>query len=613
MGLVADMPPRGDTGLDGDDDTAIWVPVTLHLPLGLTKSFTIDHCAPLALLVGPFSIILLAQTANTVLVPVLPFLVKDVGGAAVAYGMLQSTLWSSQTVLAPVLGWLSDRLGRRPVILLSLLFSAAGNALLAMAESVTMMMVARVISGLGFQIALFLAYFADSAPKQERTGRFGLIGVVTSASLFAGPFFGGLVAHSLGRRAGAWISAALCVAAALICLAWRPDEKAVDQSQLRRSSSYQKQMAGDLQGLAAHRKTHKVVNGVRMVKIDLTESTPADEDAPGEEGAGTVPAAASAGSTNPRSSCSTLGPCRFARKVWMFGRWLSTHGLYPLLSLNFFFRFAFAAYKSVFAFFCMGVLSYGEKEVGYLLSAMGLGGMFVQGVLVRIVVGRLGEEKTLFVAMACTSGGFVLLSCATSLHLLLPALTLIAIGYGLAVPCLTFLFSNVPVEQGIMQGIAGAIDRFGQAFGPVVGGSLLAMLGEARLMRVTGVALAIVALLCLAAIGEGWLHWMREVFCHPAAGYRQVGQLDVIEEEDEAELAELGTPTKGDADDDADDAGGKFARAAPTEPCKPSADAATTLANGHHQHAHNGGGDGAASTISPKVCQPPDVAAPGRA
>ena len=560
MGLVADMPPRGDTGLDGDDDTAIWVPVTLHLPLGLTKSFTIDHCAPLALLVGPFSIILLAQTANTVLVPVLPFLVKDVGGAAVAYGMLQSTLWSSQTVLAPVLGWLSDRLGRRPVILLSLLFSATGNALLAMAESVTMMMVARVISGLGFQIALFRAYFADSAPKQERTGRFGLIGVVTSASLFAGPFFGGLVAHSLGRRAGAWISAALCVAVALICLAWRPDEKAVDQSQLRRSSSYQKQMAGDLQGLAAHRKTHKVVNGVRMVKIDLTESTPADEDAPGEEGAGTAPPPAPSPTRGALAAPSARAASRARCGCSAAG---FRHGLYPLLSLNFFFRFAFAAYKSVFAFFCMGVLSYGEKEVGYLLSAMGLGGMFVQGVLVRIVVGRLGEEKTLFVAMACTSGGFVLLSCATSLHLLLPALTLIAIGYGLAVPCLTFLFSNVPVEQGIMQGIAGAIDRFGQAFGPVVGGSLLAMLGEARLMRVTGVALAIVALLCLAAIGEGWLHWMREVFCHPAAGYRQVGQLDVIEEEDEAELAELGTPTKGDADDDADDAGGKFARPHP--------------------------------------------------
>ena len=75
----------------------------------------------------------------------------------------------------------------------------------------------------------------------------------------------------------------------------------------------------------------------------------------------------------------------------------------------------------------------------------------MQGVLVRVVVSRLGEEKTLFCSMAATSAGFVVLSFSTSLHLLAPALTLIAIGYGLAVPCLTTLFSHVPVEQGIMQ------------------------------------------------------------------------------------------------------------------------------------------------------------------
>ena len=46
------------------------------------------------------------------------------------------------------------------------------------------------------------------------------------------------------------------------------------------------------------------------------------------------------------------------------------------------------------------LLSYGSREVGFLLSCMGIGGMFVQGVLVRVVVGRLGEEKTLFFAMA---------------------------------------------------------------------------------------------------------------------------------------------------------------------------------------------------------------------
>lgn len=175
------------------------MPITINLPLGFAKSFSPENCAPCTLLFGPFTIILLAQTANTVLVPVLPFLVKDVGADAVTYGLLQSTLWTSQTVLAPLLGWLSDRCGRRPVILLSLLFSAAGNALLAMATTVSMMLVARVVSGLGFQIALFRAYFADTAPKESRTGRFGLIGVITSASLFVGPSLGGLISRAYGR------------------------------------------------------------------------------------------------------------------------------------------------------------------------------------------------------------------------------------------------------------------------------------------------------------------------------------------------------------------------------------------------------------------------------
>ena len=95
-----------------------------------------------------------------------------------------------------------------------------------------------------------------------------------------------------------------------------------------------------------------------------------------------------------------------------------------------------------------------------------------------------------------------------------PALTLIAIGYGLAVPCLTTLFSHVPVEQGIMQGIAGAIDRFGQAFGPIVGGSLLALLGEAGLMRFVGMGLAAISVLCLGFIGDGKIfRLLRSCFC----------------------------------------------------------------------------------------------------
>ena len=136
---------------------------------------------------------------------------------------------------------------------------------------------------------------------------------------------------------------------------------------------------------------------------------------------------------------------------------------------------------------------YLPSQVGFVLSAMGLGGIFVQGVLVRVVTTAVGEERTLLLAMVSTALGFSALSYAPpeldpnpnpnpnpaaapaqtlalvptstltptltlaptryvkTVYHLAPALALVSVGYGLAVPCLSTLFSNVPMEQGIMQ------------------------------------------------------------------------------------------------------------------------------------------------------------------
>ena len=137
--------------------------------------------------------------------------------------------------------------------------------------------------------------------------------------------------------------------------------------------------------------------------------------------------------------------------------------------------------------------------------------------------------------MAATSLGFAGLSYVTSVMTLVPCLALVSIGYGLAIPCLTALFSHVPVEQGIMQGIAGSIDRFGQSFGPVLGGWLLDIVGQAWLMLSTGCTLAAISGVCLLFVGDGCLQWLRESVVG-SSGYTAVGQKEADDADMETEL-----------------------------------------------------------------------------
>jgi len=132
---------------------------------------------------------------------------------------------------------------------------------------------------------------------------------------------------------------------------------------------------------------------------------------------------------------------------------------------------------------------------------------------------------------------------------LAPCLSLIAIGYGLAVPCISTLFAEVPVEQGVMQGVAGSIDRFGQVFGPVVGGLLLDFTGLYALMVSTGGSLAAVSTLCLAFIID--LSWMGDLLCCRCSrlqgsdggpAYAAVREGD--EEEEGEKTALLGGPSR---------------------------------------------------------------------
>jgi len=135
----------------------------------------------------------------TIVMPVLPFITQRYvqGPAAVALwvGALASAYSLCTLLAAPALGALSDRLGRKPVLVVSLLGSAAGFVLFGIGGALWVLLLARVVDGLtGGNISTIFAYLADVTPADERAKRFGLVGAVMGVGFMLGPALGGLLA-----------------------------------------------------------------------------------------------------------------------------------------------------------------------------------------------------------------------------------------------------------------------------------------------------------------------------------------------------------------------------------------------------------------------------------
>ena len=161
-----------------------------------------------------FVTVVLDMLALGMIVPVLPKLVEDfVGGntarAAEIYGLF-GTVWAlMQFVFSPVLGVLSDRFGRRPVILLSNLGLGLDYVVMALAPTIGWLFLGRIISGITTSsIPTAMAYIADVTPKEKRAAAFGTIGIAFGLGFAFGPAVGGLLSNSNPRLAF-WVAAAL--------------------------------------------------------------------------------------------------------------------------------------------------------------------------------------------------------------------------------------------------------------------------------------------------------------------------------------------------------------------------------------------------------------------
>ena len=175
----------------------------------------------------PLFIIFLTIFVNLIgfgiIVPLLPFYAETFGASPLAVGLLFSAFSICQLLAAPALGDLSDRYGRRPVLIFSLAGTVISFVMLAIARSLTMLFLARIVDGLsGGNISTARAYVADITEPKDRSRAFGIIGAAFGLGFIMGPALSGVLAK-VSYTAPIWAAAAVTLVATVVAWAWLPE------------------------------------------------------------------------------------------------------------------------------------------------------------------------------------------------------------------------------------------------------------------------------------------------------------------------------------------------------------------------------------------------------
>ena len=298
-----------------------------------------------------------------------------------------------QFIFAPILGSLSDRYGRRPVLLFSLLGFGLDYIFLAFAPSIGWLFLGRMISGItGASITTASAYMADISDEKNRAQNFGMIGAAFGLGFIIGPMLGGLLGE-LGTRIPFLVAAGLALVNALYGYFVLPESLDMEH---RRSIDFKK--------------------------------------------------------ANPISS------------LLKFKKYPAVLGL--IFSLLLIYISAHAV-QSNWSFANINKFGWTPKMIGISLAVVGVLVSLVQGLLIRVVNPKLGNEKSVYIGIALYALGLTLFAFATQGWMMFLFLVPYCLG-GISGPALQALISaHVPKnEQGELQGSLTGLQSLTTIFGP---------------------------------------------------------------------------------------------------------------------------------------------------
>jgi DHA1 family tetracycline resistance protein-like MFS transporter len=378
-------------------------------------------------LITIFTIVFVDLLGFGLILPLLPFYADAYGATPFVVGLLTASYAAAQLIGAPILGRLSDRHGRRPILLISIAGTVVGFLLLGFAEPLgralagdsptattnaiilAILFFSRILDGVtGGNISVAQAYITDITDEENRARGLGLIGAAFGLGFIIGPAAGGALSAGGRYAVPAFVAAALAILNCFAVLLWLP-ESLTDE-----------------------------------IKAQLAKQ--------------------------PSRAILSVRELMNALKRPRFG---------PLLSIRFFYGLAFATFTGVFALYAQYQLRLDSTGTGYILAYVGLLSVLVQGVAIGRLAKRYPENRLILGAVIVLTFSLLAWAFAPSIFLLLVVLAPLAFASGVLNTVInsSITKSVYPEEVGGALGVSSSVESLTRVIGPAAGGFLLGTLG----------------------------------------------------------------------------------------------------------------------------------------
>lgn len=376
-------------------------------------------------LITIFAIVFVDLLGFGLILPLLPFYAESYGASAVIVGLLVASYAAAQLIGSPLLGRLSDRYGRRPILLLSVFGTFLGFLLLGFAPAIgeglaaviapqaantfiiIVLFLSRILDGLtGGNISVAQAYIADVTDEQNRARGLGLIGAAFGLGFIIGPAAGGALSQ-WGYNIPAFVAAAIASLNLLAIYFLLPESLTLER---RAAIAQKKRPPFTLKAL---------VEALNRPKVG------------------------------------------------------------PLLHLRFVYGMAFATFQTIFSLYAQSI-GLSSQTTGYVLAYVGLLSVIVQGGLIGLLTRRFRENWLIITGLWLMSGSLLAWSFTSQLWVLLLVIIPLSLSGGVLNTVLQSAISkSVSAEEvGGTLGIAASLEAISRVIAPSVGGFLLAQVGR---------------------------------------------------------------------------------------------------------------------------------------